>query len=969
MPTVARRCLAAALSLLVAASLMAQAPADCWTPRDPATADSGRIATAATLRSVQALPIHSAAPVIDGRVNEAIWCEAMPATDFVQSGPNPGNLGTLPTSARILFDAAAVYVAVRLFDPHPERIAARYPRRDDEVNSDWVFVELDTRFDRRSGFSFGLNPRGVQVDGTWWGDVNYDPAWNGVWQGAATIDSAGWTAEFRIPFSQLALTRRAPSQTLTWGFNVYRTTPHQGETSNWSPRLPTVIGVVSHFNHLEGIRVPPGARVEVTPYGAVTGIRAPRGLPDGMSQRIGADLRLRPTPSTSALLSLHPDFGQVEADPSQVNLTTFETFLAEQRPLFVEGAEIFQFAGGLNFGSRGTSFAQESPFYSRRVGRPPRASTPSGLKPSDAPHGTTVLGAGTFSARSASGWSGGLLHAWSNAELGTSIDSPGTRRSMQLEPLTSYSVARALRESRGGSAAVGLMVTAVDRVGLASRIDSQLPRDAYVIGSDARWRRGMHEVTGFVEGSRVSGSAPAIAALRAEPRHGYHARASSERGDRSLTGVATQARIARVEGALQWGLAGRAVSQGFEANDAGFQRNANWLLISADWQYLRFRPGRWLRRWSIGSSGVGLGWTMTGLRRAATANVTLSGSLRNYWGGSLTASREFAASDPEVLRGGPPLSLPGRDGASLQLYSDTRRAWQLSLNLRGEREPASGSHRLSIEPSATGFVTDRLQLGVTPEIGWVREGWQYVGRATGQAGDSSVGGRYLLGGLNQREASLTTRVTYAFSSHLTLQWYLQAFLSSGQYTGFSEVRSPQAARPSDRVAPIEARRLVRDPGSGIYLLDPGTDSAAWFSDPAFADRSLHHNLVLRWEFLPGSTLFLVWTQARSDRVLGPFRLGRDLRRLAHAAPTNALQLKVSYWIAAGPHPGTDPRVRRLDDLPRRPHYLPSPQPGTRTGNDGCGFVCDHRRASRVGLYQHRRLARGRRAARTPDQLR
>jgi hypothetical protein len=249
--------------------------------------------------------------------------------------------------------------------------------------------------------------------------------------------------------------------------------------------------------------------------------------------------------------------------------------------------------------------------------------------------------------------------------------------------------------------------------------------------------------------------------------------------------------------------------------------------------------------------------------------------------------------DPEMLRGGPVLLLPARDRWTLGLYSDTRRASQFTLDLRAEREPGSASHSLSLSPGVSAFVTDRLQVGIIPQISRAREGWQYVAQPVDSAGRT----HYLVGALDQRTVSLTTRATYAFSPHLTLQWYAQAFLGSGRYPGFAEVTAPRAARTADRMAAVSASRLDRDPATRAYRLDAGTDSVVTFPDPAFSDRALHLNLLLRWEFLPGSTLFLVWTQERSDQVASRFRLGRDLRRLARAAPTDALQLKVSYWLA------------------------------------------------------------------------
>jgi hypothetical protein len=899
------RAIAVSLPLLAALPAMSQSTEGCWKHSLPTTTDASRTAAAAALRSVRAEPVLGATPVIDGRLAEDAWCRALPASDFVQTSPAPGALATLPSTARILFDDAAVYVAVQLSDPHPDSIVAPFPRRDDEVTSDWVFVEIDTRFDRRSGFSFGLNPRGVQVDGTWWNDVTYDPAWNGVWQGAAVMTADGWTAEFRIPFSQLALARVASGDALTWGLNIYRYTPHRGESSNWSPRLPSVIGVVSQFNHLEGIVAPPRSiPVELLPYGSVTTVRAAANVGDGMKHRLGGDIRIRPTSSSSATVSVMPDFGQVEADPSQVNLTTFETFLQERRPVFVEGADVFQFPSALTFSSRGTSFAEENPFYSRRVGQPSAVALPPDLADNDAPNATTVLAAGRFSARSASGWSGGLFHAWTDAERRSVVDTNGVPRPVQIDPLTSFTVGRLTRESRDGAAGLGFMLTAVNRVNLAPRLDSLLPREAIVVGTDARKRWSDHELTTFLLGSRLAGSGQAIGSVRAETRHGYD-RASSldaapvpnDTNHRSLTGLAAQARLARTSGALLWGLAGRVVTQGFEANDAGFQRNADWMLLTGDWKYQRYRAGRTLRRWSLGSSGIGMGWTTHGERRAGIGAFSVGADLRNYWGGSFTAAHELAATDPEVLRGGPAFLLPERDRISASLYSDTRRAWQFTLGLADEREPASRSRRESISPGLDAFVTDRLQVGIAPSIAWTREGWQYVGKTTDLTRDAGARRRYLLGQLDHREVSLTTRATQSLSSHLTLQWYAQAFLSSGRYDGFAEVRAPRAARASDRVRSIAPARLAYDSANATYRLDQGSDSAAVFGDPAFANRSLHINAVLRWEFLPGSALFLVWTQERGDPTPAPFRFGDDVRRLTRSAPTNALQLKVSYWFA------------------------------------------------------------------------
>ncbi|HEX7048798.1 MAG TPA: DUF5916 domain-containing protein [Longimicrobiales bacterium] len=872
--------------------------ADCWAAPDADGAVAVRTRAALGRRVAVAARVPGAAPTIDGRLEERAWCVGAPLTDLVQSAPSPGELATLPTVARVLYDGEAVYVGVRLFDPHPDSIVAPYPRRDDETTSDWVFVELDPRFDRRSGYSFGVNPRGVEADGSWSDDVDYNTAWNGVWGAAARIDGQGWTAEFRIPYSQLGLGQRETGSALVWGINIYRYTPHRGETSNWSPRLPSVVGVISHFNELHGVVVPDGGvGIEVTPYSAVTATRSPSpgdggAMREDLSPAAGVDARLR-TSTVDAALSIRPDFGQVEADPSQINLTTFETFFPEQRPLFVEGTDVFRFNSALDFSTRGTSFAEESPFYSRRIGRPPAGSCPAGATDCRKPNATTVLGAVRVSGHTADGWTGGLFHAWTGAEHAAFVDGAGAAGRVEVEPLTRFTVVRAERSRADGRAAVGVMGTLVGRSGMTDGVDSLLAHRALVVGADARARfaHDAYEVTGFALASRVEGTPSMIRALRREPRHGYHD-PGGDVAPTSLSGYAAQARVARVDGRLQWGIALRAISQGFEANDLGFQRNANWLLAVADWRYLAYRPGRFIRRWSVGSRQLGIGWTLAGERRAAVANLTASVDLRNYWGASLSLDHEFAVRDPEVLRGGPAFLLPGRDLWTAEVYSDTRRRWQFSITASGVRESATHSHEERISPSLSAFVTDRLQVGITPLVGSTREAWQYVAQPRDAAGRT----HYLLGDLHQTTASLTTRATYAFSAHLTLQLYAELFLSSGRYETFRDVVAPVAPRASDRAIPITSARLGYDPARRVYVVDDGAPSRFTFADPAFSERDGHVNMLVRWEFRPGSTLFLVWTQERIDHYLADFDLGRDLHRLSRAPGANALLLKVSYWF-------------------------------------------------------------------------
>ena len=889
-----------ALGLFVTMLQVPHGP-DCWS--DTTTVPPAeREAAARAPRTLTAVPVATP-PHIDGRLDDSAWCGAPLAGDFVQSSPHPGALATLPSLVRVVFDNEALYVAVRMVDPRPDSIVAPFVRRDDETNSDWAFIELDTRFDRRSGFSFGVNPRGIKVDGTWTDDVDFDTAWNGVWTAGVQVDSLGWTAEFRIPFSQLPLGRGTAGAAMTWGLNVYRYSPHRGESSNWSPRLPDVVGVISHFNRLLGLRVPAHASgLELVPFTAVRARYEPgSGDAGSATATAGGDVRIRPTPNSSVAAAILPDFGQVEADPASVNLTTFETYLTEQRPLFTEGNQLFRFPSALAFSSRGTSFDREEPFYSRRIGSAPHGTLPDGSSATHVPGATEVLGALRVSGRLGP-WSGGLFHAWTQRERVVVVDTAGRAHSMNLEPLTHFTTLRASRDLGDARGELGGIVTLVGRPGMSGRMDSSLARTAVVAGIEGRHRLGndRFELSGFALASRVAGSAAAIHRLRLAPRHGYGrptqvgpVPTDPDSSATSLAGTSLQVRLAQIAGALQWGLTGRRVSRGFEMNDLGFQRNADWLLATANWRYRVYRPGHTIRRWSIGSDQVGYAATTAGERRSAVANLVLSGDLANYWGGSVTVLHEFAARDPEVLRGGPALLLPGQDRVTLTAYTDARRRRQLSLTTTVRRTPATGSHGWSIQPELSGFASDRLQFSISPLLASTDEAWQFVAAAT----DAADARRYLLGNLHQETAALTARLGYAFSPRLTLQLYAQAFVSGGAYDAFAEVADPTAGDPEQRVVPVDAGRISRDRSAGTVVVDPGDSRAVTFADPDFSERSAHVNLLLRWEFRPGSTLFLAWTQVRADDLARPFALSQELHRLWRTPTAHAVELKVSYWLA------------------------------------------------------------------------
>jgi hypothetical protein len=886
------------LRTCVALAILAQATASIaiGAQRLRDSVQSPTASEALALRSVRALRLDGPAPVIDGNLDEAIWSTAPVATDFVRSLPHPGTIATLRTIARIAYDDDALYVGVRMFDPQPSGILAPFPRRDDETTSDWIFVEIDSRHDHRSGFSFGVNPRGVQVDGTWANDVVYDPAWNGVWESAAHIDSLGWTAEYRIPFSQLALSHDRSSGAMIFGLNVYRYSPHAGEVSNWSPRLPTLTGIVSHFNELRGInlRAPP-SQLEITPYvgartaraPALTGDASSASLPRGSSAVAGADAKLALRNGLTLAATIHPDFGQVEADPSQVNLTSFETFYPEQRPFFIESADVFSFNDGVGIGlpltAGSNSFSSESPFYSRRIGRAPHLDAlPSDASVLEVPGATTILGAAKLVGHLSSGWTAGVLDAQTTAERATIANGAHGDRTTMVEPAAQFAAARATRDFRNGESAAGGMLTTVHRF-LSVYDSTGLPATAVFAGIDGRHRfhGDAYEASGFASASRVSGSSDAIRRVEASSDHylfrpdATHLRTyASDSAGTSLSGLSMQGRVAKLSGHWRWSAIGQAISPGFEVNDIGFQRNSDWLLALGSLQYVEYRPSTLFRTWNVSISQLGAGWSYGGERRAAVGTMKASGTFHDEWGLTVSAGRELASLSTEALRGGPALLLPARTTWAATLSTDARKRKQLTLTSTGFTDDGSVGHGATIGANLDARMSDRVRIQLGPSFTSTSEPLQFVEHLD-TAGASSG---YVVARLRQTVASITARADLAFSRRTTLQLYAQPLVGSARYKGFAEVMSPRAASMDARV-----RRL---------------DSMNGITDPSFGTRDVIANAVFRWEYRPGSALFVVFTQQRDAQLAdATWRLGQATRELWRVPASSVLMVKWSYWWA------------------------------------------------------------------------
>jgi hypothetical protein len=876
---------------LLLAALLAQlsaAPALAQTSPRP---DSTRLISA--LRVAQP-------PAVDGLLDDPAWVAAPVASGFTQTRPHPGTPATERTEVRVLYDDRALYVGARLYDSRPDSVVGRLARRDQDVYSDGFAVGVDSYHDRRTAFVFAVNPRGVQRDLLIAEDSREDAGWDAVWEAATRTDSLGWTAELRIPLSQLRFRPGARS----WGINFERRLARRDERSHWAPLPPDAAGVVSRYGTLTGLRdLRPPRRLEVQPYTAARVTRAPGEAGDPFHTpaewlgSAGADLKYGLSSEFTLTATLNPDFGQVEADPSQVNLTAFESYFEEKRPFFTEGAEIF-----------GAGWPQL--FYSRRIGRAPQGRLPGGARFADAPDASTILGAAKLTGKTAGGWSIGLLEAVTAPEHARHVNARGEEGRTRVEPLTHYTVSRVSRDFREGRSALGGVLTATHRrLGDAEGLQF-LRAAAYAGGVDGRHRfgGGSYELSGALLGSLVRGSDTAIARLQRAPGHSFHRpdapHLGYDPGRESLGGYAARAGVGkRGGGHWRWEVYGHAFSPGFEVNDLGFHSGSDELREYAMVGYEQFRPGRLFRNWTL-NLGQMAEWTFGGERRDAAADAFFRFQLTRHWGGYVWYMRRAGGLSPDALRGGPAVVWPARQMGSFSLHTDRRRPLLLRLGGAWEVEDGTGGRELSVNTSATLRAGQRMELSLRPSLARNVSAWQYVGsRADAHAGGER---RYLVGRLEQTTASLTTRLDYAFTPALSLQLYAQPFLSAGDYSDFRELGDPRAAAFGERFRLLGAEELrecagfygVRPRREGCAATGEGAAFAYRFSSPDFNVRELRSNAVLRWEYRPGSTLFVVWSQGRSHfEPDGRFDAREGMGDLLRAPGTNVLLVKLSYWMS------------------------------------------------------------------------
>lgn len=841
--------------------------------------------------------INPHAPTIDGRLDDPAWAKVEWESGFVQRDPYEGQSPSEKTAFKILYDDKNLFVAIRAYDREPDKVERRMSRRDD-IDGDWVEVGIDSFFDRRTAFCFAVNAAGVKRDmmvtndSNW--DQNVDVNWDPIWEVKTALDDEGWTAEMRIPFSQIRF-GKSPEQ--VWGLQVTRRIFRLNERSNWQHVPKDAPGWVSFFGELRGLDgIRPPRQLELVPYtvGKMQAFQEVPGNPfaTGRSRSLygGLDGKVGVTGDLTLDFTVNPDFGQVEADPSVVNLTAFETYYVEKRPFFIEGRNIlnFQIMGGDG------DFSSDNLFYTRRIGRAPQH-TPAVDGHLDMPEATSILGAFKLTGKTRSGLSIGVINSVT-AEEKARVFSDGYE-SLTVEPLTNYLGLRLQQDMNKGGTNIGAMFTAVNRSLRDDRL-SFLHGQAYAGGVDLyhSWKDKKYYFSLKAVASRVQGTPEALVRTQTSPAR-YFQRPDADHVDldparTSLAGHGGTVNFGK-QGGGRWvysaGVTWR--SPGLELNDMGFLRGADQVMQWAWAGYRIWKPFFVFRSLNFNFNQWS-GWDFGGTNVFNGGNIGAFAHFKNHWSAGFGVNRNFSGLSATMLRGGPSLRYPGAVNTWGSIQTDMRKKVRFSLMGNSFRRENGESRMGSLRGGIIVTPSKALNLSLLPSYAWTSNEMQYVGT---RAIDGES--RYVFGHIEQRTAALTVRLNYSLTPDLSVQFYGQPFVSSGAYSRFKSITDPKARVWEDRYRLYGESEIAYDPGDNLYRVDETGDGAADYSfrRPDFNFLQFRSNLVVRWEFRPGSTVFLVWSQGRTGfDTTGDFSFGRDLGNLFDAPPHNVFLIKFSY---------------------------------------------------------------------------
>lgn len=848
---------------------------------------------------------------IDGFLDESLY-QAAPSTDlFLQFEPDNLKPCTQQTNVWVGFDNEFLYIGAMMFDTRPDSIFNRLTRRDEtSLNglSDEFDVYIDAFHDHRNGQMFCVTAGGALRDGFFDNDaLRFDQSWDGVWDAGVKLLDNGWSVEIRIPFSQI---RFDPDNLEMWGINFERDITRRHELAFTRTRPRNGSGFTSLFAHLVGLdgNIKP-RKFEFLPYAV---FRAefldhtagdPFNTGKGFNGSGGLDLKYGVNANWKVTATLNPDFGQVEVDPNVINLTDQETYYPEKRPFFTEDANTYLYARTGTTANVNMFWATPVIFHSRRIGRAPQGMIPT-ADYYEKILGTRILGAVKLSG-TAGGWKIATLQTMTNREM-AEIQNEGIQTAVETEPLTYYGVARAVRQNAKGTGGIGILGTYADRFFKDLALKDQLNSESLVGGIDGFQfldQNKKYVISGYASLSHVRGTEQRMIALQRNSMH-YFQQPDLEfiRVDStltSMTGFSGRLFFSKEKGNVILNASLGCIGPRYEINDLGILPGfTNLIGAHVSFGYRWLTPTRYYRSVSV-SASPSLKWDFDG--NVTSRGLLFIGSLTlpNFWSLSLTNGLLATSFNTRLTRGGPITRNPESFSVNASASTDSRRMCMLTLNGSVSGGMAQNSGLLGVNVSLK--LSSRFRMNISPSYQVARNYAQWVGSYADLSAQQTFGRRYVFGSLNQKTLNTTIRLDWILTPKLSIQLYAQPLFASGDYQDLKYLNTPKTYDFTTYGSSGSVISETTDAnGSTVYILDSdGTGPASQYrvKNPDFRITTLRGNAVLRWEYAPGSTLYLVWTQQSADQLAnGDFEVFESISRLVEAKPNNIFMVKLSYWF-------------------------------------------------------------------------
>jgi hypothetical protein len=828
-------------------------------------------------------------PVIDGKLDDACWKTGEWAGNFTQWIPNEGAKPSQPTQLKILYDDKNIYVAIKAFDNEPEKIIRKAGRRD-EFNGDGVGINFDSYHDHRTGFEFNVTAAGQKIDLLLTNPQNADFNWNAVWYVKTGLEDSAWTVEYEIPLSQL---RYSSDDEQVWGMHCWRWIDRLQEESDWEPQSSTGPGMLYQFGELHGIKgLPQSRRIEIMPY-AVGRLKTFKKSEPGNSfadkgrswlGNAGIDAKIGLSSNFTADLTINPDFGQVESDPSVMNLTAFETFYEERRPFFLEGKNIFNF-----------DFDDASIFYSRRIGHSPNYTPALGANEyMDFPDNTTILNAAKVSGKTSDGLAIGLLQSLTANEK-AKINSLGKNRNVSVEPLTNYLIARVQKDYEEGNTVLGGIFTSSNRFIKDSHLEF-MNHNAYTGGIDLLhyWNDKEYFVDVKLIGSTINGSTESIRILQNSSARYYQRPDASylsfDSTRTQLSGYGGRIRIGKGSiGLWRYSTGIHWRSPALDLNDIGFMQTTDIIEQENAISYFVNQPVSIFRTYSIGLEQFN-NWDFEMNHLSSGGELSIYLEFLNKWAISTHVNFTSQALDTRILRGGYAMLIPAIWSNSFYVRTDPSEKIFFDISTNASLSKNQSSRYFSIQPGVSVMPINTLKVTMSVNYSSGVNNLQYID--TKSVNNEN---RYLLGRINQHTLGATFRIDYNVTPELSIQYYGSPFASVGKYAEFKSVTNPRSVEYGNRYSMLNP---VLN-GNNYEVSENNNAQVDYtFGNPDFNFSQLRSNLVFRWEYRPGSQIYFVWSQDRTSYIMpGNNSVYNAVGDLRNVYPNNIFLIKFNYWFS------------------------------------------------------------------------